>query len=256
MDVTIVSCYYRLKQSKHRLEEYSKWIRNFVMNLQNTNLVIFTSQHDYAYIQSMMQNDRIHYKILIREIEDFKVSKEYPLIWKAQAEMDPTPSCGRGIDCYKIWNSKFDLLKQAIVENPFHTDYFVWNDMGNVRQENILPYLSTYPCSNKFSRDKLDIILLNGFSENKIFLQNEVHFSGSMFGSHKETLLELHDLFYMYFYLYLKKGYFIGCDQQILGTIFIRQPEKFNPIFPVDCHVDPWFYLYEYYSSKKNINVA
>ena len=251
MDVTIVSCYYRLKQSKHRLDEYSKWIRNFVMNLQDTNLVIFTSQNDYAYIQSMMQNDRIQYKIVIREIEDFKVSKEYPSIWKGQAEMDPTPSCGRGIDCYKIWNSKFDLLKQAIVDNPFDTDWFVWNDMGNVRQENILPYLSTYPCSKNFSRDKLDIILLNGFKENKMFFQNEVHFSGSMFGSHKDVLLLMHDLFYHYFDLYLKKGYFIGCDQQILGTLFIRQSEKFNPIFPLDCHVDPWFYLYEYYSSKK-----
>jgi hypothetical protein len=221
------------------------------MNLNNTNVVIFTSQNDYIYILSMMQNERIRFKVFIREIDDFKVSKEYPTIWKAQSEMDPTPSCGRGIDCYKIWNSKFDLLKQAIVENPFQTDYFVWNDMGNVRQENILPYLSTYPCSKKISRDQIDIVLLNVFRENKIFLQNEVHFSGSMFGSHKDALLMMHDVFYDYFNIYLQKGYFIGCDQQMIGTIFLLHPEKFNAIFPVDAHVDPWFYLYEYYSQKK-----
>lgn len=250
MDVTLVSCYYRLKQSKHRLEEYTQWIRKFVMNLNHTNLIIFTSKNDYEYIQSIMQNESIQYKVILREIDDFKVSKDYPTIWNRQAEMDPTPSCGRGIDCYKIWNSKFDLLKQAIADNPFHTEYFVWNDMGNVREDKLIPYVSTYPCSKRFSRNQLDIILLNGFRENKIFLQNEVHFSGSMFGSHKDTLLELHELFYHYFELYLKKGYFIGCDQQIIGTLFIQHPEKFNPIFPVDCHVDPWFYLYEYYSSK------
>jgi hypothetical protein len=248
MDVTLVSCYYRLKQSKHRLHEYSEWIKNFILNLNNTNLVIFTSQKDYAYIQSMMQNENIQYKIFIREIDDFNISKVYPLIWDTHASMDPTPSCGRGIDCYKIWNSKFELLKHAIVENPFHTDYFVWNDMGNVRQENIIPYLSSYPSSKKISRDKLDIILLNGFREPKTFYQNEVHFSGSMFGSHKDVLLELHELFYRYFDLYVKNGYFIGCDQQIISTLFIRHPEKINPIFPMDCHVDPWFYLYEYYS--------
>lgn len=252
MDVTIVSCYYRLKKSKHRLEEYTQWIRNFVMNLKDTNLVIFTSKHDYEYIHSIMNNKSIQYKVIIREIEDFSISQKYPLIWNRQAEMDPTPSCGRGIECYKIWNSKFYFLKQAILYNPFHTDYFVWNDMGNVREDKIIPYLSTYPYSKKFSRDKIDIILLNDFRDNKIFLQNEVHFSGSMFGSHKDTLIELHDLFYHYFELYLKNGYFIGCDQQILGTLFILHPEKFNAIYPVDSHVDTWFYLYEYYSSKDN----
>ena len=250
MDVTIVSCYYRLKQSKHSIDEYSKWIQQFVINLKNTNMVVFTCKKDEEYIQGILKNKDIQYKIILKEMDEFKVSKEYPQIWDAQAVMDPTSSCGRGIECYKIWNSKFEFLREAIEHNPFHSDYFVWNDMGNVRQENIVPYLSKYPRSNKISRDKLDIIILNGFREPKTFFQNEVHFSGSMFGSHKETLLELHDLFYFYFNLYLEKGYFVGCDQQIIATLFIQHPEKFNAVYPFDYHVDPWFYLYEFYSTK------
>jgi hypothetical protein len=186
--------------------------------------------------------------LAIKEIDDFKVSKEYPSIWDSQLSMDPTPSCGRGIDCYKIWNSKFELLKEAIETNPFHTDFFVWNDIGNVREANIVPYLSQYPYSSKISRDKLDIVILNGFRERKTFFQNEVHFSGSMFGSHKDTLLELYKVFYFYFNLYVEKGYFIGCDQQILATLYLEHPEKLNPLVPLHAHIDPWFYLYQYYA--------
>jgi hypothetical protein len=220
------------------------------MNLKETHMILFTSEKDVDYLEEIMRNTSIRYRIVLKEITDFKISKEYPSIWESQSSMDPTPSCGRGVDCYKIWNSKFSFLKEAIALDPFHTEYFIWNDMGNVRQENILPYLSKYPSSNKISRDQLDIVLLNGFREPKIFYQNEVHFSGSMFGSHKETLLELHDLFYFYFDLYLKKGYFIGCDQQIMATLFVQHHERVNAIFPLDTHVDPWFYLYEYYSSR------
>ena len=251
MNATIVTCYYRLNKSKHTIEEYTQWIRNFILHLKDANLVVFTCEKDEPFIRDLLlENLSLRVVLMRKEIEEFRVSKQYPAIWEGQEAMDPNPSCGRGIDCYKIWNTKFEFLKEAIDTNPFQSEYFVWNDIGNVREDNLIDYVSTYPSTNKFSRHKLDIVILNGYKEPKLFFQNEVHFSGSLFGSHKDTLLDLYELFYLYFDIYVEKGYFIGCDQQIFSTLWMKHPDRINPVIPFTTQVDPWFYLYEYYSAK------
>lgn len=139
-------------------------------------------------------------------------------------------------------------MKEVIENNPYNSEYFVWNDIGNVRDKNIIPFLKSYPNKDKISQDKLDIVLLNGFAKVQDFFCNEVHFSGSMFGGHKNTILIICDLYYKYFQYYIVNNRFIGCDQQIISSIFVKHVNLFNPIIPRECKVDPWFYLYQYYS--------
>ena len=263
--VTLVSCYYKLSQSKHTPQSYDLWIKNFLLNL-DANIIIFVGKEEKEYIKTILEQnakmnisaDKMNCKYLLieKEIADFALVQKYNnAFWDKQTQIDPGKKCGRGADCYKIWNSKFAFLKEAIQLNPFHSDKFIWNDIGNIRDTTsgiIKHCLPTYPSSNKISQDKLDIVLLNPFSHpSQLFFQNEVHFSGSMFGGRKEILLELGELFYLYFDRYVNENLFIGCDQQMLATVFRQHPEKFNCIFPVNTeyeNIDVWFYLYKYYS--------
>ena len=247
---TIVSCYYKLKQSKHTSSEYDTWIKNLLLNLK-TNIVIFTSSADKPYLVDILnQNASLRYTIIIKELTELEIYKNYPDIWNYQEIIDPNQKCGRGKGCYMIWNSKFHFMKETMSLNPYNSEYFIWNDIGNVRNNNIVHLLDTYPEKTKISRDKLDIVLLNGFYQIQDFYCNEVHFSGSMFGGHKDTILKTSELFYKSFDDYVKNNKFIGCDQQIIASIFVKNVGLFNPIFPIDCKVDPWFYLYQYYNNK------
>jgi hypothetical protein len=247
---TIVSCYYLLNKSKHSPSEYKVWIDNFILNLKKVNLIIFTSIKSKKFIQQILeQNKLIQFKIIEKEIDDFKVSKDYKDIWDDQFKKDPDPVCGRGIDCYKIWNNKFSFLKEAIESNPFNSEKFIWNDIGNVRNSNVFKFLNNYPLEKNISNDKVDIVLISPFTNNnQLLFQNEIHFSGSMFGGHKDILLELEKLYYIYFEIYFKKDLFIGCDQQIISTLYLKNKNKFNSIIPHNSSIDEWFYLYQYYS--------
>ena len=248
---TIVSCFYKLSSSKHSIDEYDKWIRNFVLNI-NANLCVFTSSNGKEYLTDILKNNvGLKYHIIVKEINDYEIFKKYPNIWKEQEQKDPNKKCGRKRGCYILWNSKFDLLKEAIELNPFNSDKFIWNDIGNIRDERIVPLLKNYPNANNISDKKIDIVVLQKFNDLKQkFFQEEVHLSGSMFGGHKDTIMTLHKLYYNWFQEYLKNDKFIGCDQQILSSLVLHNFDLFNVIFPVNSKVDVWFYLYQYYANK------
>jgi hypothetical protein len=252
MSVTLVTCYYKLVKSKHSLQDYDCWIKNFLLNINNTNIIIFHGKNDKEYIQTIIDKNKktINYLLIEKEIDDFELVKKYDRhFWNRQESIDPNKYCGRGQDCYKLWNSKFNLLKEAIEKNPFNSDKFIWNDIGNVRDLNIVTScLNNYPKYNSISNNKLDIVLLNRFNNpyQRLF-QNEIHFSGSMFGGGKELILELCKLFYIFFDIYVHENLFIGCDQQIIASLFIKYSDKFNLIIPKNNFIDKWFYLYSHY---------
>ena len=250
---TLVSCYYKLEKSKHTDEEYDRWIRNLLENI-NTNIIIFTCENEKSYLETILENNKnIQYTIIVKEISNFEINKLYPHIWENQEKLDPGKWCGRARGCYQIWNSKFHFLKEAIEKNPYNSDYFIWNDIGNVRDSRTIPFLRNYPNKDNISQDKLDIVILKGFARLQDFFLDEVHFSGSMFGGHKNTILIIYDLYYKCFQHYIANNQFIGCDQQIISSIFVRNINLFNPIIPNNCKLDPWFYLYQYYSSDISV---
>ena len=107
--------------------------------------------------------------------------------------------------------------------------------------------VSNYPLYEKISQDKIDIILLNDFPRKLIgkenFFKDNVFFSGSIFGGGKEIFLKFHDLYYNYFDKYVEKGLFVGCDQQIISSVYSKNPEIFNLKKNND-----WFNIYNVYS--------
>ena len=241
--VTIVSCYYNVK-SKHSHSKYDEWIRNFLRNLRN-NIVIFTSDDLVDYLKQIGRANT-NMLIITKNFEDIDIYKQYN-IWDQQYIMDPQKNI-RTKECYVIWNSKMNFLKEAIELNPFQSDKFVWTDIGCLRDKRYCNYIANYPLYKNISNDKLDIVLIKPYTNlNQCVFQNEVHLEGAIFGSSKVTLLKIITLYYHYFDKYVSKKLFIGCDQQILSSIYTQHKDLFNLIVPNKNCINEWFYLWFHY---------
>lgn len=241
---TIVTCYYNVP-SKRTFEEYNIYIINLLLNVY-CNIIIFTSNDLFNYFNSYLQhNNRIY--IIVKDFDDLELYQKYIHIWDFQYFIDKQKNF-RSKFCYIIWNSKLKFLKEAIELNPFHSNKFIWNDIGTIRDSKNMHLLKNYPIYEKISNNKIDIILINDILENKKFFCDEIHFSGAIFGSGINTILKFHDLYYQKFDEYLLNNQFIGCDQQIISSVYLENKELFHIIKPNNEKHCEWFYLNYYYS--------
>lgn len=251
--LTVVTCYYKVP-SKHNHNNYDVWIKYLLNNIK-CNLIMFTSSDLLNYFENILNNNKnIKVQIIIKEFNDLDILKKYNFdFWTYQYKFDPTKNIGRNKECYIIWNSKMNFVKEAINLNPFNSDKFIWNDIGSLRNAHFSNFISHYPIYENVSNNKLDIILVHDYSnKSQEYYQDESHLSGAIFGTSKEIFLQIIDLFYKYLDDYISKNLFVGCDQQMLSTMYIKHPELFNAINPYEKNmnneiIDKWFYLYYHY---------
>jgi hypothetical protein len=109
---------------------------------------------------------------------------------------------------------------------------------------------------------KIDIVLLNKFQNPKQdFFQDSIHFSGAIYGGGIEPFKKFIQLFYDKFDKYIDNNQFIGCDQQIISSVYLDNTELFNTInsgsdnytetnklIKQTKNIDKWFYVICYYS--------
>jgi hypothetical protein len=251
---TVVTCYYKIA-SKHSHNEYDRWMTNFLSNI-DCQLVIFTSPDLVEYIKNKRQGflDKTH--IVSIELENLEIYTKYLHYWEIQYKMDNQKRCGRTIECYVLWNSKLWFLKKAIEECYFQSDKYVWTDIGCLRTNDsstVSLLRKKYPMYENISDTKIDIAMLQPIvnADQNIFI-DEVHFSGAIFGGKKTNIIKFHDLFYERLDNHIKKGIFIGCDQQTISSVYSTNRELFNCIttYHVSMEKWKWFYLWIYYAKK------
>ena len=242
---TIVTCYYQVP-SKHSHSIYDKWIKN-MLNHITANIVIFTSENLVTYLKDCAMN-RNNVFIIKKNFEEIEMNVKYKDIWEKQYEIDPQKK-NRTKECYIIWNSKMNFVKEAIQLNIFNNEKFIWTDIGSMRDLKLIPLIKNYPINSKISDNKLDITIINNFTNNsQKYFQDECHLSGAIYGANKDIFLKIIELYYKYFEEYLANGLFIGCDQQILSTIYTQHPDLVNLINGINPYTDKWFFLWLYYS--------
>ena len=261
--VTVVTAYYCVK-SKHSPKQYDAWINNLLLNVgSNCKMVIFTSPDLVEYMNNVCKKNVLGalFTVVGMKMADFKLLKRYPLkMWVQQYAMDPQKSCGRTIECYLIWNSKLMFVKEAMKRNIYGSDKYVWVDIGSCRKtpvDSMSIELEHFPrYENVSNDDKVDIVLLRPYAAeemNQVIFYNTVHLSGAMFGGNTRAINRLYELFYKALDVYLCGNCFAGCDQQVLSTCCVHNPEMFNLIIPDSKKGDVWFYLYHHWSFLKNV---
>ena len=256
--ITLVSCYYKIK-SKRSHDEYNYYIHNLLYNIKG-NLVIYTSSEEYEYLNAL-RNNKNNIKLIIKNFDEINLYKKYLNIMEKQYELDNQKWTGRTFQCYILWNSKLDFLKETIEINPFKSNKFMWLDIGAIRTQDIVNYLNTFPNPENISYNKIDIVYLQPFSNiNQKYFKDEVHLGGLYAGVIK-VILKFHDLFYKKFQEYVDNNQFIGCDQQIISSVYLENNDLFNlinpyndnftennKIIPLQKNIDNWFYLIYFYS--------
>lgn len=106
------------------------------------NMIIYTDNANYDYIRQLRGTQNT--VIIKRELEDFYVSKyiDYFRYCKSiDNENNHTP------ELYMVWAEKTFMTCDAIGDNPFNSEYFLWVDIGCVRDGDVkmLRYISKFP---------------------------------------------------------------------------------------------------------------
>jgi hypothetical protein len=147
---TIVTAYFRLK-SKYSKDKYDEWMTN-ILSLQDP-MVIFT-QPDMVATISKFRNEvgpRGSTVIIECQLHDLPIaymnhgkhfSRESKngnhtnlTYWQYQLEIDPEKRRHQSYELFWIWLSKAWFVQQAIDQNYFSSQFFMWSDIGCFRKK-------------------------------------------------------------------------------------------------------------------------
>jgi hypothetical protein len=249
-------------KSKFHPNKYKEWILNFIQ--LKMNCIIFTNETTKKWMESWMDMNQCHIEIL--EMNDFITSK---YDWMKQYELDDEKYHTR--ELYMIWNEKINFLKVASEKNPYHTDWFLWCDMGSLRK----PIFQT----EDFTRS----VVFNHLEKNKtyFFRIHNFHYHNPYFVNHLEKYLphkcdlnviqggfilthisickDVHREYYTLLDELYNKQLFIGKDQCCYLSLILRS--KLTSVIEIQTHSymkefpDTWFFAYPFILGKSKYKI-
>jgi len=267
--LTLVTCWYKIK-AKFPCEIYKAWIKNFVMNVNEFNLVIYTDERSKTDIEPYIINEtRICVKIL--QMEDFYCYK-YKDNWIKNHDKNDLLNGNQGWkvdwELNMLWSEKINFIKRASEDNYFNTEWYGWCDIGYFRGRKDIDLdprlIPRWPNKDKIKNlDKTKIYynlvsnnnMLNTIGKYIINLnehnlptvpippeQNTI--SGGFFLISKENINWWWNTYYERLELYFKHDYLVKDDQIIVIDSIFHNKDRFNIIHKPDGNMDSkWFYF-------------
>jgi hypothetical protein len=132
MSITFSSCFYVIK-SKFPPQKYVEWMDNFISIVNNFNLVIYTDENSFQYIDTK-NNQKI--KVIIKSLEEFYNYryKEYWIKNHSNNYLLNDKSCW---ELNMLWSEKICFVKETIEQSYFDTELYGWCDIGYFRNREI-----------------------------------------------------------------------------------------------------------------------
>lgn len=253
MSTTIVTSYFKLKQSKATHETYQQWMQNMLVN--NNPMVIFCDAESQSMIADFRRGYADKTRIIVTDFKDF-YSYRYAKYFLEHYKMDREQRVGHNIFLYMVWSEKSNFLKRAIDMDPFRSDYFIWVDIGCFRVPNTR-YLQ-WPNPEKINGlDKTKVLLLSvvPFTSEELGCRTLEQLPSFQFlnrigapilGGGKNALLEWHRKYYEMLEYFITIHRFIGKDQSIMNSVYLLNREMCHLVNWVPGCPNEWFYLQEY----------
>ena len=235
---TFVTAYFDIP-SKHSRHEYVKWIAN----QRNLCLLIFTDSPDLWTVQG-----QIIIQTTLRD-EGMKLNRSSEF-WNNQRSMDPEAGAHRSPWLYITWNLKPHFLSQAVLLNPFSSEFFFWIDAGYTRTLKIGDARSLVPVLNN-NNSTIYFMLVGHFTRQEML--GKFHYTtgmdrvaGNMFGGHGSVVDSWVSLYYAVFDEYVKRGWFVGKDQNIMNTLCVEHQDICSFFNTLECYYDDiWFTMWD-----------
>lgn len=162
--ITFVSCWYEL-HSKYNKELYKEWIDNFLSNVNNFNLVVFTNKHSYSMLEKYDSNSKV--KIIILELENFHNYK-YKDFWIENHSKNILLNKKTCWELNMLWNEKTHFIENAYNNQYFETEWYGWCDIGYFRGRKCdldVKFIKQWPnhtVLNKLDKEKIHYGNVNG----------------------------------------------------------------------------------------------
>ncbi|XP_035708100.1 uncharacterized protein LOC118435787 isoform X2 [Folsomia candida] len=271
--VTIVTAFFSAGKSKHSLDEYKSWMKNFFDQVESP-VVVFTQPSMRETMEKMRVGKPIHF-LIYDEIWDLPWLNEPHFLYKDYHEinkLDPERAY-HSPELYANWNSKPWMLKTVTEINPFNSTYFYWMDIGSVRnpKTKLNKFLNVDRAIEVFGRNersenyhKLNVFSVANLDDLNLFrdaktleeMPNTSFLIGGFFGGTIYSIYWFNDTFYKLHNDWLSDGIFVGKDQVLYNWIAIRNPQRYRVVcsceqVPWTCD-DIWFYFQAWYSGKSS----
>lgn len=163
MSTTIVTAFYPFETSKHSIQEYARWINNFVTSV-NTPIVFFSDEPFCSLIQQMRDEAGLSGMLHMIQKPFYEVkfsSPEWIATWTKQLEIDSLAHL-HGQELFRVWANKPFFVQEAIQLNPFQSDIFVWCDAGCWRDPTVARVCGPgWPVSEKITPNQMHILTVN-----------------------------------------------------------------------------------------------
>lgn len=257
MSITLVTCWYNLK-SKFNEDTYKKWMSNFLDNVNNFNLVIFTNKKSYKLIETY-QNKKI--KIILKEFDDFETwgKKKY---WEKNHKMNfllnDKSIFKTDWKLNMLWSEKINFVNETFEKKYFETEWYGWCDIGYFREGKCnlkWPSTSKINCLNNNKiyyglagnkNDLCDIskIILNTNDKKlpvKNIPYNQVSIAGGFFVINKTKIKWWHNTYYCRLYNYFQNNYLVKDDQIIIIDCIINNINEFKIVEEKNPYKNKWF---------------
>jgi hypothetical protein len=250
---TIVTAFYLMK-SKFHPDKYKEWILNFIK--LKINCVLFTNQITKEWLETWMDMSKIHLEIL--EMDNF-ITAKYD--WMKQYEMDNEKDRNHSRELYMIWNEKINFLKLANGKNPYQTEWFLWCDIGSLRQEIFSSEDFTQSIVFKDLEKKTYFFrLYDRYYHNPYFMKDINKYlckkcdlnviQGGFILVHSDTCHSVHQEYYQLLDKLYEMGLFIGKDQCCYLSLVLQS--KHIKVLEINNHSyikifnDVWFFVYPF----------
>lgn len=261
MKYTIVTAFYLMK-SKFSPDKYKEWISNF-LNLR-MNCLLFTNQQTKLWLSENFDLQNI--KIEILEMDQFITSK---YDWQKQYEMDDEKYHTR--ELYMVWNEKINFLKIACDKNPYQSEWFLWCDMGSLRQKMFLDQdFKKSKTLYQLDQNKTYFFRIYYYNyHNPYFLNNLKEYEcenvdlkcvqGGFILTNLNTYKTIHSEYYEILDKLYKKGLFIGKDQCCYLSLVSKS--KNTKVLEITDHIlsnsfkDVWFFVYPFMLGISKFNI-
>ena len=258
--ITFVTCWYEL-DCKFDRATYLCWINNFLYNITNCYLIIFSDLKSSKIIIPFLNNKNI--RLVLKPINDF-FNYKYLEYWKENHKKNNLLNTKICWEVNMLWCEKISFVHSAIELNLFDTELYGWCDIGYFRgnhNEISVTKISDWP--NKDKIEQLDITRIHygnvrdvnytNLLKTHILNKNELglpinpippeqySISGGFFMIHIDNIKWWRDTFDHKLKLYFDNNYLVKDDQIILVDCIYSNIDRFKIYSNHDKKLNNWF---------------
>jgi hypothetical protein len=263
MSITFSSCFYIIN-SKFAAKQYIEWMNNFISIVNNFNLVIYTDENVFQFID-IKNNPKI--KIIIKPMEKF-YNYKYKDFWITNHSKNILLNDKSCWELNMLWSEKISFVKETIEQKYFNTDFYGWCDIGYFRNrkdgyiDTPTTELVNWPNNDKINLFDKTKIVYACINNNNLFIYNLVNsiknknknglplypispyqnsIAGGFFILHKNIINWWFNTFDSKLALYFNNNYLVKDDQIILADCIFSNMDNFTLFKEYNPPFDNWF---------------